>query len=176
MSLNIRLSAWTIVRRPGEPVIRETETCTLPVVADRRRGQLPLQRIGSAANHVGYHIAAHAALHRWFIEENRPVPRFLFLDQPEQAYFPEHVSADSQDPSTEIADEDWDKVHVIYSFLRDLTIEQDGKLQIIVVGHARHEDVDWFSDVLVEDWKTDGSGLVTERWIDEQTGDTPESD
>lgn len=65
----------------------------------------------------------------------------------------------------------------IYSFLRDVTIEQGGKLQVIVVGHARLDELDWFSDVLVEDWKSDRTGLVPEHWIDEQTetADAPES-
>jgi len=44
--------------------------------------------MGSAANWIGYHLIAHLGLHKHFVERDRPVPRFLILDQPTQAYFP----------------------------------------------------------------------------------------
>lgn len=140
----------------------------LTVYADRRNGRLPLNRIGSAFNFVGYHITAHAALHRWFVEEQRPVPRFLLLDQPEQAFFPEQVAADDVDPSQQITDDDWNKVRAIYTFLHDLTVELDGQLQIIVVGHARLDELEWFSDVIVEDWKNETAGLVPWEWMNQE--------
>jgi DNA repair exonuclease SbcCD ATPase subunit len=46
----------------------------LTIVANSRRGPIPLHRIGSAENQVGYHVVTHLALHRWFVEEDRPVP------------------------------------------------------------------------------------------------------
>ena len=38
----------------------------LTVVTDTERGPIPLERIGSAANWIGYHLATHLALHRYF--------------------------------------------------------------------------------------------------------------
>jgi hypothetical protein len=145
---------------------------SLTVIADRRRGELPLDRIGSAANAVGYHVTAHAALHRWFIEEDRPVPRFLFLDQPEQAFFPEHIAADVRDPSEDFGDDDWNSVRSIYSFLHTVTTRLNGQLQVIVVGHAKLDELDWFDDAMVEDWKSEESGLVPRAWLEEADPET----
>ena len=60
----------------------------LTIVADTVDGPVPMERMGSGENWVGYHLIAHLALHQWFVERSRPVPRFLFLDQPSQVYFP----------------------------------------------------------------------------------------
>ena len=59
------------------------------MVADGTDGPIPMERMGSGENWVGYHLIAHFALHRWFAERHRPVPRFVFIDQPSQVYFPE---------------------------------------------------------------------------------------
>src|SRR4051812_47296691 len=60
----------------------------LTVVADTEQGPVPLRRIGSGGNWVGYHIVAHLALHRYFVRQDRPVPHIRMLDQPTQAYYP----------------------------------------------------------------------------------------
>lgn len=60
----------------------------LNVVADKDAGPVPLDRMGGGENWVGYHLVAHLALHRWLTEHDRPVPRFLVLDQPTQVYYP----------------------------------------------------------------------------------------
>ena len=73
----------------------------LTVVADTEEGPVPLFRIGSAANWIGYHLVAHLALHRHFVRNDRPVPRFLMLDQPTQAYYPPEVSRTSGVPETD---------------------------------------------------------------------------
>lgn len=61
----------------------------LNVVLRRPSGRLPLTRIRSAKNYIGYHLAAHLALHTYLRRNNRPAPGFLMLDQPTQAFFPE---------------------------------------------------------------------------------------
>ncbi|MFB7591977.1 DUF3732 domain-containing protein [Streptomyces sp. NPDC056169] len=63
----------------------------LNVVPRPPGGRLPLTRIGSAKNHIGYHPVAHLALHTYPRRSNRPVPAFLMLDQPTQAFFPGHA-------------------------------------------------------------------------------------
>jgi hypothetical protein len=45
----------------------------LTVVTDTDSGPVPLYRIGSAANWIGYHLVTHLALHRHFVRQNRPV-------------------------------------------------------------------------------------------------------
>jgi hypothetical protein len=94
------------------------------------------------------------------------VPRFLFLDQPEQVYFPEHARADSRDLTDEFSDEDWGRVRRLYGFLHRVTEDLDGQMQIIVVGHARLDELEWFNDALVEDWKREGAGLVPREWFE----------
>ena len=51
----------------------------LTVVADTLDGPVPLYRMGSGENWVGYHVLAHLALHKWFRQKKRPVPGFLIL-------------------------------------------------------------------------------------------------
>lgn len=71
----------------------------LTVVTETAHGAAPLWRIGSAENHIGAHLVAHLALHRFFTRQARPVPRVLLLDQPTQAYYPSDAERDSGSPS-----------------------------------------------------------------------------
>jgi len=45
-------------------------------------------------------LAAHLALHQWFATRSRPVPHFLFLDQPSQIYFPPEKDIDGSVETT----------------------------------------------------------------------------
>jgi hypothetical protein len=128
----------------------------LTVIADTPSGPAVLRRIGSGQNWVGYHVVAHAALHRIFIEEDRPVPRFLFLDQPTQAHYPsDKQNSDSQQDSDRRA------VRNLYRFLDTFT-KKYRDFQIIVCDHA-NLDEDWFQKAVVENWR-EGEKLVPEDW------------
>jgi Protein of unknown function (DUF3732) len=109
----------------------------LTVVADTERGPIPLERIGSAANWIGYHLATHLALHRYFTRQERSVPRFLLLDQPTQAHYPSEVSKQSGIP-----DDDADRVAVnrIFRLLYDIAEELAPRFQIIVCDKANLSD------------------------------------
>jgi hypothetical protein len=122
--------------------------------------------MGSAANQVGYHVVTHLALHKWFVEKDRPVPRFLFLDQPEQAYYPDDVPAGVRDPSVLLRSSDEVRVRALYELIYRVVRDLNGALQLIVVGHANLEDLDWFEDARVEDWKAEGAGLVPASWLE----------
>ncbi len=65
----------------------------LTIVADTSDGPAYMDRgeIGSGMNWVGYHLTAYLALQRFFIEQRRPVPSFVVLDQPSQAFFPRAI-------------------------------------------------------------------------------------
>lgn len=132
----------------------------LTVVADTERGPIPLERIGSAANWIGYHLATHLALHRYFTRQGRPVPRFLLLDQPTQAHYPSEVSKQSGIP-----DNDADRVAVnrMFRLLYDITEELAPRFQIIVCDHA-NLSYQWFQDSVVQNWR-DGVKLIPQDWL-----------
>lgn len=133
----------------------------LTVVADTERGPIPLERIGSAANWIGYHLATHLALHRYFTRQGRPVPRFLILDQPTQAHYPSEVSKQSGVP-----DDDADRVAVsrMFRLLYDIAEELAPRFQIIVCDHANLSD-QWFQDSVAHNWRG-GEKLIPQDWLD----------
>jgi hypothetical protein len=131
----------------------------LTVVADTIDGPLPLAQIGSGENWVGYHVAAHLALHRLFRARSRPVPSFLMLDQPSQAHYPPERDL-GQISGTE--DEDQIAVARLYRVLHDYCAKPDQNMQIIVADHVELLD-DWFRAVIAERWR-DGIKLVPPSW------------
>jgi hypothetical protein len=139
----------------------------LTVVADTSAGPVTMEMMGSGANWVGYHITAHLALHEMFAEANRPVPRFLFLDQPSQVYFPADRDLDGQlevgrDGAT--VDEDRAAVIRMFELIRDTVTSLGGRFQVIITEHA-DPDVDWYREAVVERWR-DGYALIPQTWID----------
>ncbi len=133
----------------------------LQVVVDVDTVPIPMGRMGSAANALCCHIIAHLALHVWFARNGRPVPRFLFLDQLSQAYFP----ADQEVVRLrgEIKDQDRRAVIGILQLIREVVAELSPDLQVIVTEHA---DVieDWYQASVVERWREDRA-LIPKTWI-----------
>lgn len=127
------------------------------LVSETEAGQIPFSRFGSGRNWVWYHLLGHMALHDWFIRNNRPVPRFLVLDQPSQVYFP------SQDGKTE--ERDWGEVRRIYKWLAEQVAGFDGAFQVIVSDHARFPDDPTFSEHLEHDWWDGDDALVPFEWL-----------
>jgi hypothetical protein len=132
----------------------------LTVVTDTERGPIPLHRIGSAANWIGYHLVTHLALHRYLTRQNRPVPRFLMLDQPSQAHYPSEVSIQSGIPEN---DADRQAVHRLFLLLYDIVRELVPDLQIIVCDHANLPEA-WFQDSVQHNWR-DGQKLIPHQWL-----------
>lgn len=142
----------------------------LTVVADTDSGPVPMERMGSGANWVGYHLIAHLALHKWFVIKARPVPRFLFIDQPSQVYFPQDPEVESAaDDST---DDDRQAVAQMYKVCKDLVDALNGKLQVVMTDHADISD-SWFQDCIVERWRG-GFKLVPEDWLPQREQGTVE--
>jgi hypothetical protein len=130
----------------------------LTVVADTPEGPVPLNQMGSGENWVGYHLSAILGLHRVFVEADRPVPRFLILDQPSQIYFP----PDSDDPDVD-SDEDRAGLKRMLDAVRNEVERSGAALQVLIVDHA---DIDepWFQDSVVERWRG-GPALVPASWL-----------
>jgi hypothetical protein len=131
----------------------------LNVVADTAAGTVPLTRMGSAANWVGYHLVTYLALHRFFIDHDRPLPRFLILDQPTQAFYPPELPAGRSAPLT---DADRQAVARMYRLLYEVAQALFPRLQIIVMDHLLLQD-DWFVDSIAENWR-DGEKLIPSEW------------
>lgn len=135
----------------------------LTVVADTLDGPVPLQRMGSGENWVGYHVLAHLALHRWFRQKGRPVPAFLILDQPSQAHYPPERDADEGSLDV-LDDEDKTAVRQLFALIARAADELAPELQIIVTDHADLNEP-WFERAVVERWRR-GKKLVPEGWLE----------
>jgi energy-coupling factor transporter ATP-binding protein EcfA2 len=133
----------------------------LTVVADTETGPAPLTRIGSAKNWVGYHLATHLALHRYFTRQGRPVPRFLMLDQPTQAHYPSENDNETGQP-----EEDADRIAVraMFALMRDVVADLAPAFQIIVCDHADLPE-SWFQEAVREHWRR-GVKLIPADWLD----------
>ncbi|MFD9535793.1 DUF3732 domain-containing protein [Streptomyces sp. NPDC060010] len=136
---------------------------SLKVVIRRPQGRLAQERVGSAKNYIGYHLVAHLALHTYLRRHHRPVPSFLALDQPTQAFFP----SKPRDAST-VPDADWSTVTEYFRLLHDVTELNEGNLQIIVCDHANLPD-DWFQAAVIDNWRPENDGtrsaLIPPDWL-----------
>jgi hypothetical protein len=134
----------------------------LTVVADTLQGPAYMDAgaIGSGMSWVGYHLTAYLALQEYFIDANRPVPRFIVLDQPSQAFFPR--DRESGGDLAELSDTDRDNTRKLYRMMFDAVTQLDGQLQIIAFDHADFGD-EWFHDSIIETWR-DGVALIPRDW------------
>lgn len=126
------------------------------VVVDKPERPVPLKQLGSGSNWVGVHLIAYFALHKFFINAKRPVPRFLFLDQPSQVYFPSELDEKQID---------WNEVYKMYKFIIDRTNELNGKLQVIIVDHADLKEKS-FRQFICENWWQLDNNLVPNDWYE----------
>ena len=131
----------------------------LTIVADTADGAVPMDRMGSGENWVGYHLIGHLALHEWFTERGRPVPRFLFLDQPSQVYFPPEKDIDG---SMElIGEDDRRAVSRMFQFVFEVVKKIAPGFQVVITEHA-DINKDWYQEAVVERWR--GKKLVPDDW------------
>jgi hypothetical protein len=132
----------------------------LTVIADAITGPIPMERMGSGSNWIGYHIVVHLALHWLFSRAGRPVPRFVVFDQPSQSYFPAEKDVEG---TLEGPDEDRQKVLEMFELIRDVVQELDSDMQVIVTEHA-DPAVAWYQDSVVARWRK-GVKLIPAEWI-----------
>jgi hypothetical protein len=131
----------------------------LTVVADRPGGPIYMDTgIGSAKNWVGYHLATTLSLQEFFVNAGRPVPSFLMLDQPTQAFFPADRAED------EVGDQDRKDALAQFELMAEVIASLDDALQVIVLDHADFPEK-WFQDSIRQRWRN-GEALIPESWID----------
>lgn len=137
----------------------------MSIVFDRPERPVPMSRTGGGAHHLAYHLSALLALHLFAAQNNRPIPRFLLIDQPTQVYFPSeqvYKDADGSVQKTE-ADADLNAVRRLFELLLKFTQEDVPGFQLIVTEHANLRD-QWFQEALVEQPWTKPPALVPEDW------------
>ena len=139
----------------------------LTVVADSISGPIPMYNMGSGENWVGYHLISHLALHKTFTVSNRPVPRFLFIDQPSQVYFP--ADKDVNGSMEGIENEDREAVSRMFQLALKVVKELAPKFQVIITDHADIAEP-WFQDSVIQRWRK-GEKLVPLEWVESSEED-----
>jgi len=153
--ISINMSAWAKdlqLEHSDNPYRLDMNKVT--VMVDKPERPIPLRQLGSGANWVGVHLITSIALHKFFIEANRPVPRFIFIDQPSQVYFPSEREEKKQD---------WELIRALYRFIFDRVNDLDKKLQLIIVDHADLTDPQ-FHNAVIEDWIPEENSLIPLDW------------
>ncbi|QNT71023.1 DUF3732 domain-containing protein [Defluviicoccus vanus] len=141
------------------------DLANITVVFDRPERPVPMSRTGGGENHLAYHLSALLALHLFAAKNNRPIPRFLLIDQPSQVYFPSeqvYQEADGSIQKTE-ADADLNAVRRLFKLLLNFTQDDAPGFQLIVTEHANLRE-QWFQNALVERPWTKPPALVPEDW------------
>ena len=134
----------------------------LTVVAETPYGRTPLYRMGSGENWVGYHLVTYLALAKWFIEQKRPVGRFIFFDQPTQVYFPSDQSTTGD--LEEIGDdEDRAAVKRMFEWIFKIVAELSPNLQVIITDHA-DIDEEWFQNAVADTKWRGENALIPKHW------------
>jgi len=138
----------------------------MTIIFDRPDRPVPMSRTGGGENHLAYHLSALLALHLFAARNNRPIPRFLLIDQPTQVYFPSeqvYREADGSVQKTEEADADLSAVRRLFELLLEFTQNEVPGFQLIVTEHANLREL-WFQETLVEQPWTKPPALVPEEW------------
>ncbi len=132
----------------------------LTIIADTVDGPVPMDRMGSGENWVGYHLIGHLALHEWFCNRSRPVPRFLFLDQPSQVYFPPEKDIDGS--LSKVKEDDRKAVSRMFRFVFEVVEALAPGFQVIITEHADINE-DWYQNAVIERWRG-GLKLIPDDW------------
>jgi hypothetical protein len=137
----------------------------LTVVSETPHGLIPLNTMGSGENWVGYHLVAYLAFAKWFINQKRPVGRFIFLDQPTQVYFPSDIAVTGNLDEIQ-KDEDRQAVKSMFQWIFKVVKELSPDLQVIITDHA-DIDEEWFQASIRDvKWRGDAA-LIPEHWYTE---------
>lgn len=137
----------------------------LTVAIDRPNRPIYMPRTGGGKNHLAYHLAALLALHRFAVNNNQPIPRFLLIDQPTQVYFPSETIYKQTGGSIEKTEKDADMeaVRDLFELLVRFVTKDAPGFQLIVTEHANLRDA-WFQAALVEAPWTKPPALVPDDW------------
>lgn len=152
------------VENPQDPIRLAPDDLALKI--QRRDREDWLSETGSGSNWVGYHLAVSLGLQKYFLQLPAcPVPSFIVLDQPSQVFFPRKLAGEVEAVDPVLADDDILRVRSLFEVVSNVTTEQKGALQTIVLDHAGDSVWGKVPGVsLVEEWRG-GLKLVPENWI-----------
>ncbi|UOU99907.1 DUF3732 domain-containing protein [Chryseobacterium daecheongense] len=156
--INLQMSKWVEnldVEYQDSPI--RFDLARLTMFIDTETKPIALPQIGSGANWVAYHLLITLALHQHFIQNNRPIPRFIIFDQPTQVYYPPEKTDDLVEVSAdELA------VNKMFDFIFDVVESLTPNLQVIITDHA-YLNNDRFKIAVTEIWR-DGLKLIPNDW------------
>ena len=157
--INLQMSKWVEgldVEYENNPIRFDINKLTMFIDSETKPIALP--QIGSGANWVAYHLLIVFALHKHFIQNNRPVPNFIIIDQPTQVYYPPEKSDDVIEVNAdEIA------VNKMFDFMFNVVESLTPKLQVIITDHAYLKN-NRFEQSVTEVWR-DGLKLIPSEWL-----------
>lgn len=163
--INLQMSKWVEgldVEYEDSPIRFDINKLTMFI--DSNSKPIALPQIGSGANWVAYHLLIIFALHKHFIQNNRPVPGFIIIDQPTQVYYPpEKTDSLVEVSADEIA------VNKMFDFMFKVVESLSQELQVIITDHAYLKN-ERFESSVIEIWR-DGLKLIPEDW-DSMEGDS----
>lgn len=160
------------VEHPERAVKIDIRNLTLVVEGPQGRKD-HLWEIGSGANWMGYHLAVVLALHEHFLSvSHNPVPQFLVIDQPSQAFFPEGsrpakptAKKSPASPEPSMSSDDIARVNQIFAALAEAVRRTKNRLQIVMIDHADEMTWQGISEVhVIERWRG-GAALVPQDWL-----------
>ena len=162
--INLHMSNWVkdLDVEDKNALIR-FDLSKLTLIADTENKSIPLSQMGSGANWVSYHLLIHFALHQHFVQLNRPVPRFLMIDQPTQVYFPPEKDINNNGEIYESSDEI--AVKKMFDFIIDKTNSMESNFQVIITDHAYLQD-DKFKGCVKAVWRN-GEKLIPQDWLND---------
>jgi len=157
--INLQMSKWVEdldVEYENNPIRFDINKLTMFIDSDTKPIALP--QIGSGANWVAYHLLIVFALHKHFIQNNRPVPSFIVIDQPTQVYYPPEKNENVVEVSAdEIA------VNKMFDFMFNVVESLTPRLQVIITDHAYLKN-ERFEKSVTEIWR-DGLKLIPHEWL-----------
>jgi len=94
------------------------------------------------------------------VQRSRPVPHFIFFDQPSQLYFPADKDVDGS--MGLVPDDDRHRVLQMFRLIFEAVEAVAPGLQVILIEHADLNE-DWYRNAIVERWRG-GRKFVPEDW------------
>lgn len=127
---------------------------------------IPMSSMGGGRNILGCHLITLLALHKYFINQKRPIPSFLILDQPTQGFFvnPDIYKKMVEGDLSKISLDDREDILKTFDFIFTVCQELAPNMQVIVLEHA-NLDTEEFRKALVEEPWRDGRALIPQSWI-----------